>query len=306
MNIKIKILLLLLFSSCHSEEEKIDWKINELYEVKNVSKVEKNDTINIKYTDDSFVYLDEYCKWKTDFFIWLNESKLRENKVYKITNHNDGEKDNTYIYNQNDIQEVKDLYEDNEMFRQITYDIFNELTISETYCLAQANFTLNQHYQNYNGNLSDILYDYTVCDDSCFASNRLNLLGKMINEVKFVHFWHNDIEIEPCHLVNWMNSLPNGLIEIDERMYCKKDIISKSKESNLSNRSNPDSPGIAISRKISWGLSWLILVYASVTSFAIHNTSTSGQCCVSFIFRTSLSLGSSSMIIAVYFVVVDM
>jgi hypothetical protein len=229
MNIKVGVLLLLLLSSCYSEE-KVDWKIDELYEVKDVSIVETEDTIEIEYIDESYIFFDEYCKWKTDFFIFLNQSKIEGSKVYKITNNNNGKEGKTYIYNPSDIREVKNLYEKNEMFRNITYDIFNELTISEISNLVQANFSLNQYSKEYSGNLSDLMYDYTMCDDSCFAIDRLKFMGEMLNEVQLEHFWHNEVRIAPCHLVKWMNELPNGQIEVDAKLYCKQGLIPKSKE----------------------------------------------------------------------------
>jgi hypothetical protein len=108
MNIKVGVLLLLLLSSCYSEE-KVDWKIDELYEVKDVSIVETEDTIEIEYIDESYIFFDEYCKWKTDFFIFLNQSKIEGSKVYKITNNNNGKEGKTYIYNPSDIREVKNF-----------------------------------------------------------------------------------------------------------------------------------------------------------------------------------------------------
>ena len=57
-----------------------------------------------------------------------------------------------------------------------------------------------------------------------------HLNRKVIFLTLLSHFWHNSVKVEPCHLVNWMNSLPNGLIKINERIYCEKDLLSKSKK----------------------------------------------------------------------------
>jgi len=224
--------ILIFFQSCSSSVSDVsdEWNIDSLYEVNLLSKTEYSDTIELQYNDDSYLFFDEYSKWQSDYFIWLNKSKFKTDKIYTIKSILKTDEIKSFTYSYDDITGIVEIYEANKNFVDLTYDIFNTLSRIEVRNLLIANSVVAERKKESYIQFSDVLYDYIDCTDTCDASKRLQFLAMMINEVKLEHMWHKELRVEPCRLIQWINNIPNDLVYEEERSYCEHNLLDRSLE----------------------------------------------------------------------------
>lgn len=220
--------IIFLLNSCERNNE-LNWDIEGLYEVKSATSYSVSDSLIIEYEDNSYIYFNDYTKWKTDYFVFLNKENFEEDIEYKIIAKHKGFDDLKYYYKKSDIEEIVEIYDSNKMFHNISQDMFDFLSNTEILNLKYGNDALNKYKKDYEGELSDLFFEYSNCIDTCFANQRIEIIGGMLNEIKLDHYWVDDWKVEPCNLIDWLNSLSHdSLINIIPLDYCQQDLIGKS------------------------------------------------------------------------------
>ena len=196
-------------SSCTSSFEKEHtWDKADLYKVKNIESTKNSDTTIVYINDHSFIYYDEYNIWKSNYFIWHNREKLRDVQILKIRSVQEG-RDFAMdgIYLNDNINATINQYANNATFDSISHLVLSSFEPIEIMNLRNAHNYLNDYYKDYQGTFVDLLLDFSVCNDSCFASRRIKLIGEMLYEVKLDDYWHDNKKVDADDLILKLNKI---------------------------------------------------------------------------------------------------
>ncbi|MGB1038234.1 MAG: hypothetical protein ACPGYY_06260 [Bacteroidia bacterium] len=217
----LKFLLFVILLSCckPSIESKTEWNKADLYQIKDITSTQKGDTTIVLIKDNSYIYFDEYNIWKNNYFIWKNRENLRQVSILKIRSIQDG-RDFAMdgIYLNHNINAIINRYANNSTFDSISHLVLSTFTATEILNFRSAHNYLNGRNKDYEGTFVDLLYNFSLCNDSCFTSRRLKLIGKMLYEVKLNDFWHDNNRIDAENFVLKLNQIlrMKGIEEIIE------------------------------------------------------------------------------------------
>lgn len=189
------------------KENKYHWNYEGLYQISYVVDKIINDTLNIYIIDDSYIWKDEYIKWKSDYFLWKNLSNLKNHSIISTHFIQDG-KDilHQFDYTQNNYEQTIGIYRNNSSFDSISSIILSNFNPTEITNLIEANNYMNQELKNYDENIYQLFYDFSICSNNCFAEERLKLIGNMLIETKLTDFW-SDNKIEPADFIEKLNNI---------------------------------------------------------------------------------------------------
>ena len=182
-----------------------DWENSKLYKVKSVTAENLIDTLEITVVDNSYIWFDEYVKWKSDYLIWLNREKLSLTKNIKTKFIQDGKNmTHEFLYLRKDIDAILNTYSYNSKLDSISSVILSVFEPADLMNIRNANHYLNETLKEYDGNFVQLMYDFSTCENNCFAEKRLRFIGNMLHEVKLDDFW-SDGKIEPNGFIERLN-----------------------------------------------------------------------------------------------------
>jgi hypothetical protein len=190
-----------------NKSNKIKWKFEKLYKVDLVVERFLSDTLNIWVNDDSYIWSKEYVKWKSDYFLWMNQNQFTNVKTVKTHFVQDG-KDfvQEYIYDKNDLKKIVNLYSKNNRYDRIASIVLGKFEPTEIVNLRDAHQFLNDEQKEYGFDFVRLLYDFSNCKSKCFAEKRLRFIGEMLQEVKLYDFW-SDTKVEPEGFIRKLNEI---------------------------------------------------------------------------------------------------
>jgi hypothetical protein len=170
-----------------------DWGKSQLYKVSSIIATKKVDTLEITVDDNSYIWFDEYVKWKSDYVIKLNYEKIGQIENVKTKFIQTGKEiKHEFYYSQNDIISLLNNYSLNQVFDSISSIVLGSFEPADIMNLRNANNYLNETLKDYNGDIVQLFSDFSLCQDSCKAENRLRFIGEMFKEIKLDDFWSED------------------------------------------------------------------------------------------------------------------
>ncbi len=167
----------------------------------------KNDTVFLDIFDESYIYFDEYVTLRLNYLIWNNIAKFDFNQPIKISiYHHGGEVINHLVtYNNYELNKIKSVYQNNNKFDTISNIILSDFTPTEIMNIRNANNYLNEEFQDYKNDFTNLFYDLSLCQDSCFAYNRIKTMTKMFDKIKLEDFWVENKRIPADEMVKKIN-----------------------------------------------------------------------------------------------------
>jgi hypothetical protein len=194
-----------------------EWPEPSLYKIEDVVAQQKPDTLIITAFDNSYMWFDEYVKWKSDYLIWLNHQKFKNINNIKTKLIKKGKPmKQEFIYSGNEIHNLVRKYSSNPTFDSISSIVLGSFTPTDMMNLRNAHNYMNKNRGGYNKDIAELFYDFSLCEPGCFAEERLRFLGEMLKEIQLDDFWSED-KVKPDDFIQRLNLvfLTKGMQEVE-------------------------------------------------------------------------------------------
>ncbi len=191
--------LLIVLGSCKPQQKSLS--SGDLFELNEISSTISNDTIHIKFQDDSYIGDKNYNSLKTNLFVYLNADELDKYGLIVVEGLQKKEAfDFKQSYNKQDLNFIKNLFDTQPMFRSSVEHLTTNFDATDWWALVNAYKSVQMQRKQKLGNSPiDLIYNFCQVSDKELEKSEpheiLKQTAQTIKNSKVTDFFKPEIVI---------------------------------------------------------------------------------------------------------------